>query len=359
MTSPRMHSLCWYTTLSKWPFSCADKHFSGDIYQKGEAGRSNIYAQAKHWLAASSHLERWDLEMLVIHQPQSRAAIFVCGSAQGKNGRDPLFPNPGWSFPLFSQRSRSCKLLECIKPRHKLFAEAKDVTQTPLIRSQGHLFPSCFSKHKKATTLMWSHVPGSSSRQLLPVSLLGTEALLFSSPLPGKPVTCLMGVRGAVWAVTFWKKLMAWWPPRTRALTCGQWPHHQPCAISTQSSSMTTATKGFCCSLREGTNFNLFTLIPSTNGVKCFTHHLLQQKNHNTSEGEKGTWVCPYPHAQSCVKNSGIRFLSEQHRELKPLCDSQQRPGWAAPEYIQCFIPHLCDSKQQPCLSKRIVSLGI
>lgn len=58
MTSARMHSLCWYTTHSKWPFSGADKHFSGDIYPKGEVGRSYVYAHAKHWLAASSHLER-------------------------------------------------------------------------------------------------------------------------------------------------------------------------------------------------------------------------------------------------------------------------------------------------------------
>lgn len=33
-------------------------------------------------------------------------------------------------------------------------------------------------------------------------------------------------------AVTFCKKSTAWWPPRTSALLSGQWPHHQPCAIS-------------------------------------------------------------------------------------------------------------------------------
>lgn len=158
MTSPRMQSLCWYTAHSKWPFSCADKHFSGDIFPKGKVGRSSVHAHAEHWLAASSHLERWGLEMLVIHQPHFRAAIFVCRAAWGKRGRDPLLPNPGWSFPLFSQRTRSCKLLECIKPHHKLFAEAKDVTQIPLTRGQDHLFLSSFSKHRKASTLWWWHV---------------------------------------------------------------------------------------------------------------------------------------------------------------------------------------------------------
>lgn len=47
MTSPRMHSLWWYTTHSKWPFSCEDKHFSGDIYPKGKVGRGNAFQKRK------------------------------------------------------------------------------------------------------------------------------------------------------------------------------------------------------------------------------------------------------------------------------------------------------------------------
>lgn len=169
--------------------------------------------------------------MLVIHQPHFRAPIFVCGIAWGKRGRDPLLPNLGWSFPLTSQRTRNYKLLECSKPRHRLFAEAKDVTQTTLTSGQSHPFLSCFSKHRKASTPnMVTFVAGSFSRQLPSVSWLGTEALLFYFPLPGKSVSSPDGSKegsvGQQPAVTFCKKSMAWWAPRITALMSVQWPHH-------------------------------------------------------------------------------------------------------------------------------------
>lgn len=106
-----------------------------------------------------------------------------------------------------------------------------------LIRGQGYLFLSCFSKHRKASTLTthgdictWLLQQAAA---LCVVAGNRSLAILFSSArqichLPdgskGRSV-------GHLPVVTFCKKSMAWWPPRTRTLMWVQWPHHQHCAI--------------------------------------------------------------------------------------------------------------------------------
>lgn len=64
-------------------------------------------------------------------------------------------------------------------------------------------------------------------------------------------------------------------------------------------------------------------------------------------------------HTQSQTKNSEICFLSDQHRQLKALCDRQQRWGWVAPERTQYPTSKLCDPKQQPSFNTGIVWFGI
>ena len=64
-------------------------------------------------------------------------------------------------------------------------------------------------------------------------------------------------------------------------------------------------------------------------------------------------------HTQSQTKDSTICFLSDQHRQLKALCDQQQRRGWVAPEQTQYPTSKLCDPKQQPSFNTGIVWFGI
>lgn len=208
---------------------------------------------------------------------------------------------------------------------------------------------------------MVTYIPDSSSRQLLSVSWLGTEALLFYSPPPGKSVTLLMGVREGVWATSqLWPSAL--WPPRTRALMWVQWPHIS--TVPSQQDSYTEFSlgqplpqKAFAAPWEEELILTSFHSFLAQMGLIVLHIIFCSRKTTTVRKGKRASAL--YSHEQSWAKNSGICFLSEQHRELKPVCDSQQRLGWAAPEYTQGPLPNLCDSKQQPCLSKRIVWLGI
>lgn len=158
-----------------------------------------------------------------------------------------------------------------------------------LIRGQGCLFLSCFSEHRKANILT-TH--GDIHTWLLQqtAALCGVAgnrslAILFSStwqichPPDGSKGRSV----GHQPAVTFC--LVTSQDQGSYVSTVAT---HQHCAIPARQlhrvlSRTTSATKGLCSSLGGGTHFNLFSLIPSTNGFNCFTHHFLQQKNHNSS----------------------------------------------------------------------------
>lgn len=125
---------------------------------------------------------------------------------------------------------------------------------------------------------MVTYVPDSFSRQLLSVLWLGTEALLFYSPLPGNSVTFLMGLRERVWPLASCDLLQ-----EVHGLVTSQDQGSHVSTVATPSalchpsntvaqsfSRTTSATKGLCSSLWGGTNFNLFSLIPSTNGFGVY-----------------------------------------------------------------------------------------
>lgn len=220
-----------------------------------------------------------------------------------------------------------------------------------LIRGQGCLFLSCFSKHRKASTLTthgdihtWLLQQAAA---LCAVAGNRSLAILFSSTwqichLPDGSKGRSVGHQPAV---IFCKKSMAWWPPRTRAVMWVQWPH-----ITTVPSQQDSCTefflgqplpqKAFAASWEEEPILTSFHSFLAQMGL-IVLHITFCSRTTTVHKGKSASAL--YSHAQSWTKNSGICFLSEQHRVLKPLCDTQQRLGSAAPEYTQGPSHNLCD----------------
>lgn len=160
------------------------------------AGAASVHTQSTGWQPAPTWAdENWRCWEFI--SPTSELLSLSAELSGGrKRGRDPLLPNPGWSFPLPSQRTRSCKFLNALHHTTSFFAVAKDVIQVPHVtRGQGHYFWAAFPSTGKPARSDGDVYLASSA-----VSWLGREALLFYSPLPGRSVTCLMAVRGGMWA---------------------------------------------------------------------------------------------------------------------------------------------------------------
>lgn len=162
-------------------------------------------------------------------------------------------------------------------------------------------------------------------------------------------------------AVTFCKKSTAWWPPRTSALLSGQWPHHQPCAISAIQWHRVLLgwflpQKTFAAPCEEELILTYFHSFLAQTGLIFLHITFCSRKTTTLQKGRRAPGcACTHMH-RAGWRAQGFAFWVTS-TESSNLCVTISR-DWA-PEYTSALVYIQSVWLKAPCLSKRIVWLGI